>query len=238
VISATVENGRSSISKSSEGRGPLSADVPGQGNQPDLGRIYTQYNRRVYTLCLRMVGDPAEAADLTQEAFIRVFLKLHTFRGESAFSTWLHRVVVNVVLRQFRRKGRRSMLQEEEPLPDEQSDTPCRELGAPDLALLGMLDRLSLERAIAQLPPRYRLVFLLHDVQGYAHCEIARSAGISVGTSKSHLHKARRQMRKLLLSPARPAPRETSVDTYQAAWHPALAKSPFGSSLKGLMLEN
>jgi RNA polymerase sigma-70 factor (ECF subfamily) len=169
-----------------------------QGDAAAFERIYRLHQRRVYSLCLRMVGNAAEAEDLTQEAFLQLFRKIHTFRGESAFSTWLHRLAVNVVLMRLRKKTLAETSLEEQTEPDEETGGPRRDVGGPDLALSGSIDRVNLERAIAQLPPGYKTVFVLHDVQGYEHNEIAEIMDCSIGNSKSQLHKARMRLRELL----------------------------------------
>ena len=147
-----------------------------------------------------MVGNPADAEDLMQEAFLQLFRKIGTFRGESAFSTWLHRMTVNVVLMRLRKKSLPAASLEETTEPDEETGGPRKDIGAPDLGLSGAVDRVNLERAIGQLPPGYRAVFVLHDVQGYEHNEIAGMVGCSIGNSKSQLHKARMKLRELLKS--------------------------------------
>ncbi len=150
-----------------------------------------------------MVGNPADAEDLMQEAFLQLFRKIGTFRGESAFSTWLHRMTVNVVLLRLRKKSLPAASLEETTEPDEETGGPRKDIGAPDLGLSGAVDRVNLERAIGQLPPGYRAVFVLHDVQGYEHNEIADIMDCSVGNSKSQLHKARTRLRELLQESAR-----------------------------------
>ncbi len=145
-----------------------------------------------------MVSNTAEAEDLTQEAFLQLFRKISTFRGESAFSTWLHRMAVNVVLMRLRRKTGSESSLEELTEPDEESGGPRKDFGAPDLRLSGSIDRVNLDRAVEQLPPGYRAVFVLHDVQGYEHNEIAEIMGCSIGNSKSQLHKARMRLREML----------------------------------------
>ena len=160
--------------------------------------LYQLHSRRVYALCLRMVSNPADAEDLAQEAFLQLFRKISTFRGESAFSTWLHRMTVNVVLMRLRKKSLPTDSLEETIDPDAENSAPKRDVGAPDLRLSGAVDRVNLERSIEKLPPGYRTVFVLHDVQGYEHNEIAGIMGCSVGNSKSQLHKARTRLRELL----------------------------------------
>jgi RNA polymerase sigma-70 factor (ECF subfamily) len=169
-----------------------------QGNANAFEQLYRLHGRRVYALCLRMVGNPADAEDLAQEAFLQLFRKIGTFRGESAFSTWLHRMTVNVVLMRLRKKSLPAVSLEETTEPDEESGGPRKDVGAPDLLLTGSIDRVNLQRCMEQLPPGYRTVFVLHDVQGYEHNEIADIMGCSIGNSKSQLHKARMRIRELL----------------------------------------
>jgi RNA polymerase sigma-70 factor (ECF subfamily) len=156
------------------------------------------HSRRVYALCLRMIGDPVEAEDLTQEAFLQLFRKIHTFRGESAFSSWLHRLTANIVLMRFRKKRPVQISLDEVTRPDDEKERPVFEIGVPDLRLSGLFDRFNLHAALEKLPEGYRSMFLLHDVHGYEHNEIAGMLGCSVGNSKSQLHKARKRLRELL----------------------------------------
>jgi RNA polymerase sigma-70 factor (ECF subfamily) len=167
------------------------------GDHQAFAHLYGQHKRRIYSLCLRMVGNIAEAEDLTQEAFMQLHRKIATFRGDSAFSTWLHRLAINVVLMQLRKKGLPLISLDEvmEPTPEE---GPGRSFGAPDLTLTGTIDRLALERAVAELPAGYRLIFILHDVEGFEHNEIAAMLECSIGNSKSQLHKARLKLRDAL----------------------------------------
>jgi RNA polymerase sigma-70 factor (ECF subfamily) len=158
--------------------------------------LYNLHKRRVYSLCLRMTANTAQAEDLTQEAFLQLFRKIATFRGESAFSTWLHRMSVNVVLMHLRKKGL-PVVSLEETIETEE-ETPRKELGAQDPVLAGSINRLQLQRAIDDLPPGYRTIFVLHDVEGYEHNEIAGMVGCSIGNSKSQLHKARMKLREFL----------------------------------------
>ncbi len=179
-----------------------------QGDAAAFERIYRLHNRRVYSLCLRMVGNTAEAEDLTQEAFLQLFRKIATFRGESAFSTWLHRLAVNVVLMRLRKKRLPETSLEEVTEPDEESGGPRKDVGGPDPLLIGSIDRVNLERAMEQLPPGYKMAFVLHDIQGYEHNEIAEIMGCSIGNSKSQLHKARMRLRELLQEAQREKARE------------------------------
>ena len=179
-----------------------------QGDADAFERIYRLHNRRVYALCLRMVGNTAEAEDLAQEAFLQLFRKIGTFRGESAFSTWLHRLSVNVVLMRLRKKTLPATSLDEPAESEDDSPGPRRDVGGPDLRLSGSIDRVNLERAVEQLPPGYRSIFVLHDVQGYEHNEIARIMNCSIGNSKSQLHKARMRLRELLKETERARARE------------------------------
>ena len=171
-----------------------------QGDAEAFQLLYNLHKRRVYSLCLRMTGNTASAEDLTQEAFLQLFRKIGTFRGESAFSTWLHRLAVNVVLMHLRKKGLPEISFQEALEPAEE-DGPKKDIGAHDQTLTGSIDRVNLERAVETLPPGYRIIFVLHDVEGYEHNEIAEMMGCSIGNSKSQLHKARMRLRELLKSP-------------------------------------
>ena len=172
------------------------------GDHYAFAQLYSIHKRRIYSLCLRMVGNAAEAEDLTQEAFLQLHRKIATFRGDSAFSTWLHRMAINVVLMRLRKKGLSLISLDEamEPAPEER---PGRSFGAPDLTLTGSIDRLALERAVANLPAGYRLIFVLHDIEGYEHNEIASMLDCSIGNSKSQLHKARLKLREALRKTSR-----------------------------------
>jgi RNA polymerase sigma-70 factor (ECF subfamily) len=167
------------------------------GDHFAFAQLYSLHKRRIYSLCLRMVGNVSEAEDLTQEAFLQLHRKIGTFRGDSAFSTWLHRLAINVVLMHLRKKGLSLMSMDEamEPAPE---GSPGRGFGAPDMTLTGSIDRMALERAVGELPAGYRLVFVLHDIEGYEHHEIASMLDCSIGNSKSQLHKARLRLRDAL----------------------------------------
>jgi RNA polymerase sigma-70 factor (ECF subfamily) len=156
--------------------------------------LYQRYHRRTYSLCLRMTNSQTEAEDLTQEVFIQLFRKIGSFRGDSAFSTWLHRLTVNQVLMHFRRRSVKNEKTSEDGEIPEQTVS-----GTENPNKMPVIDRLALNRAIEQLPPGYKKVFWLHDVEGYEHEEIARMLKLSVGTSKSQLHKARLKLRGLLI---------------------------------------
>ncbi len=164
------------------------------GNLPAFEVIYQRYHRRTYSLTMRMTNNASEAEDLTQEVFIQLFRKAGSFRGDSAFSTWLHRLTVNQVLMHFRR---RSVKNEKVSDSGEMPEQTVHGTANPNK--MPVVDRIALKNAIAELPNGYRNVFVLHDVQGYEHEEVARMMGISVGTSKSQLHKARLKLRGLLI---------------------------------------
>ena len=167
--------------------------------------LYARHKRRVFSLCLRMTGNYTQAEDLTQEAFLQLYRKIASFRGESAFSTWLHRLAVNIVLMHMRKKTL-AEVSLEETLEPQSEDGPRKDIGTRDDVLHGAIDRIVLEGAIANLPPGYRIIFVLHDVEGYEHNEIAEMLGCSIGNSKSQLHKARMKLRTLLpLENGRPA---------------------------------
>ena len=168
-----------------------------QGDGVAFETLYDLHKRRVYSLCLRMIGNEAGAEDLTQEAFLQVYRKIGTFRGQSEFSTWLHRVVVNVVLMHFRKK-RLLTVSLEEPLDQEERDGPKKYFGTQDNLLAGSIDRITLERAIGELPAGYRNVFVLLDIEGYKHNEAAALMGCTIGNTKSQLHKARLKLRLIL----------------------------------------
>lgn len=155
--------------------------------------LYRRHFRRVYSLALRMTGRPEEAEDLTQETFTHLYNKIGSFRGESAFTTWLHRMTVNQVLMHFRRRKSRPEFTTFE------GETPVQIVqGTENQDKMPVVDRLILENAIQKLPPGYRSVFVLHDIEGYEHGEIGEMLGISEGTSKSQLHKARLKLRELI----------------------------------------
>ena len=168
-----------------------------QGDKRAFEFIYRSYCEFVHRICLRMLRDPAEAEDAAQDVFVCVFCKINTFRGESAFSSWLYRLTTNSVLMRFRKNKRRSAwISLEEHGEDDAAS--FSEIGVPDLNLSGLLDRIDLQSAIDVLPNGYKRAFVLHDIQGYDHSEIAKMFGNSAGNSKSQLHKARHRLRKLL----------------------------------------
>jgi len=169
------------------------------GDMGAFEEIYQRHHRRVYSICLRMLQNAYEAEDLTQDVFIQLYRKVGSFRGDSAFTTWLHRMTVNQVLMHFRKRNVKYEKTTEE------GDTPDQVVtGTADPDKMPIVDKIALESAIDQLPMGYKNVFVLHDVEGFEHEEVARILGCSVGTSKSQLHKARLKLRKLLKKKANP----------------------------------
>jgi RNA polymerase sigma-70 factor (ECF subfamily) len=160
-----------------------------QGDVGAFEKLYRSHVGRVYATCLRLSGDPDRAEEITQDVFLRLWQKIQTFKGQSAFSSWLHRLTVNLVVDRMRWEQRRSKW---ERISDDLESHPMqKEDVSPGT-------RLALEAAVAALPPGARIVFVLHDVEGYRHEEIAEMVGIASGTSKAQLHRARRLLRKML----------------------------------------
>jgi RNA polymerase sigma-70 factor, ECF subfamily len=157
------------------------------GDQTAFRDLYRQHAGRVYALCLRLTGDRREAEERTQDVFVRLWDKLRSFRGDSAFSSWLHRLAVNVVWNERRTTGRR----EQRVMTAEAPDAAAPHYDRPILSI-------DLERAIAELPDGAREVFVLFDIEGYGHGEIAELTGIAEGTSKAQLFRARRLLREKL----------------------------------------
>lgn len=167
------------------------------GDEAAVERLYCLHSQRIYTLCLYMTSNQAEAEDLTQEAFLQAFRKLNAFRGEAAFSTWIYRIAINVVLMRFRRKKLPEVSLED---VTGHHGVPARIVRSDKLAdpAGNLVDRLTLRRALDQLPKGFKRVLIMHDIQGYEHNEIAKLTGRTVGNSKSQLHRARRRLRELL----------------------------------------
>lgn len=169
------------------------AQLAAAGDSEAFEKIYRRYHHRVYSLCLQMIRNVTQAEDLAQEVFIQLFRKIHTFRGDSSFNTWLHRLTVNHVLMYFRRP----IVKSERTTDD--GTLPVQIInGTANPSRMAVVDRISLREAIRQLPSGYRKVFILHDVEGYEHEEIAQMLGCATGTSKSQLHKARLKLRTIL----------------------------------------
>ena len=159
------------------------------GERRAFETLYRENVGRVYALCLRMSGDADRAEELTQDVFVRAWSRLSSFRGDSQFSTWLHRIAVNAVLQKRRGDKRRELRVE---------TRDARDLAEAPAMRVSTAERMDLERAVAALPEGARAVFLLHDVQGYKHHEIADMMGLAVGTTKAQLHRARRLLREAL----------------------------------------
>jgi RNA polymerase sigma-70 factor (ECF subfamily) len=167
------------------------------GDEEAFATLFRQHKSRVYSVCLLMTKDVAEAEDLTQEAFLQVFRTIGTFRGDAAFSTWLYRIAVNTVLMKLRRRKSPAAISLDEPVNPE-SPSLHRDFGKNDPDLSGAVDRIALRRAIEELPEGCRKIFALHEVEGYQHHEIAELLDCSIGNSKSQLHKAKLKLRDLL----------------------------------------
>ena len=167
----------------------IAADVVARAQQGDsaaFAAIYHAHAGRVFALCVRMSGDRVAATELAQDVFVRLWEKLPQFRGDSAFATWLHRLAVNVVLERSRGDLRR--LDRVGSTEDEGADAPTLATG------MSLEDRLDLERAVGLLPAGPRQVFVLHEIEGFAHEEIATMTGLAVATVRVHLFRARRQL--------------------------------------------
>jgi len=180
-----------------------------QGDEQAFAILFQTHKKRVYSVCLLMTKDVADAEDLTQEAFLQVFRSVGSFRGDSAFSTWLYRVAVNTVLMKLRRRKAPPLLSLDEPVS---ADSPSlkRDVGKPDASLFSAIDRIALRRAMLELPQGCRKIFALHEVEGYQHHEIAKMLDCSVGNSKSQLHKAKMKMRDLLFPKRRTLKRSSN----------------------------
>lgn len=190
------------------------SELPGAALIGDFDDLYQTHHRRVYRQCLRMVRNPEDAEDLTQEVFLQLFRKVHTFRGDSNFSTWLHRLTVNTVLMSLRRVRRAGVLLtslDSTPGAEETVSDMVNTLNALPSPATHQLTRIGLQVALARLSSGYKDIFLLHDVEGYRHEEIAKLLGISEGTSKSQLHKARLRLRFYLQSGRRAGFRKFSL---------------------------
>ncbi len=175
-----------STAHESEGERVLAAAA---GDMEAFESLYREHVGRVNALCLRMTRNPTEAEELVQDVFVRVYQKLDAFRGESAFSTWIHRIAVNTTIEHLRRRSRWRERHDASVDPESSLDRTFAQSAGADL---------DLEYAIARLPEQARLVFVMHDIEGYKHKEIAEQSGIAVGTCKAHLHRARQLLRERL----------------------------------------
>ena len=225
VISATAPNVIPAINETHRTASERSLVERAQtGDEEAFAELFQSHKKRVYSVCLLMTKDIAEAEDLTQEAFLQVFRTVGSFRGESAFSTWLYRVAVNTVLMKLRRRKSPPIVSLDEPVS---SETPSlrRDVGKADLHLNGVVDRITLRRAMQELPEGCRRIFALHEVEGYQHHEIAKMLDCSIGNSKSQLHKAKMKMRDLLF-PKRRVLRRAAVNHASDASSFDTAKKP------------
>ena len=199
VSEAKETSGVSKIADVSKAKDFELTQAAATGDMVAFEELYQRHHRRVYSICMRMLQNTYEAEDLTQDVFIQLYRKVGSFRGDSAFTTWLHRMTVNQVLMHFRKRNVKfEKTTDEGETPDQivaGTDNPYR---------MPIVDKIALENAIDQLPPGYQNVFVLHDVEGFEHEEVARILGCSVGTSKSQLHKARLKLRRLLKKKANP----------------------------------
>jgi len=210
VISATETNLIPASNKTKRPESERSLVQRAQkGDEQAFAALFQSHKKRVYSVCLLMTKDIAEAEDLTQEAFLQVFRSVSSFRGDSAFSTWLYRVAVNTVLMKLRRRKSPPIVSLDEPVSPE-SPSLRRDVGRVDPRLNGTIDRITLRRAMQELPEGCREIFVLHEVQGYQHHEIAEMLDCSVGNSKSQLHKAKMKMRDLLFPKRRVLRRPTA----------------------------
>jgi len=184
---------------SSPTNGDSDVALAASGDRQAFERLYRQHVNRVFSLCARMVADRLRAEELTQDVFVRAWEKLHLFRGESSFGTWLHRMTVNVVLNARKSEGRRQSRFEE---TDDESGGVDAMAASRTSGVAGTPlppgDLLDLEEAMKRLPPGARRVFILHDVEGYKHGEIAEMLGVTTGATKAQLHRARLLLREAL----------------------------------------
>ena len=162
------------------------------GDRKAFERLYRSHVNRVFTLCTRMCGSRVRGEELTQDVFVRAWEKLPQFRGDAQFSTWIHRVAVNIVLTDRKNEARnRKRMVEDEP---EKGETPLQKASVTP----GYGDRMDITAAMEQLPKGARQIFVLHDIEGYKHEEIAEMCGITAGGSKAQLHRARLLLREAL----------------------------------------
>jgi RNA polymerase sigma-70 factor (ECF subfamily) len=173
------------------------------GDHEAFSEIYSRHKKRVFSICMRIVRDFALAEDLTQETFLQVHRKITSFRGDSDFTTWLHRLAVNTVLMHMRKRVL-SVVSLDHLMAEVPEERAGRDFGTRDLTQAGVIDRLTIDRALSTLAPGYRLVYILHDVEGFNHGEIASMQECTCGNSKSQLHKARRALRSTLAAQGMP----------------------------------
>lgn len=186
------------------------------GDEDAFSKLYQQHKRRVLSICMNMVHNFSLAEDLMQETFLQVHRKLASFRAESAFTTWLHRITVNIVLMHLRKRAL-PVVSLDELMANVPGEHIGRGVAMHDLAQVGVIDRVAINRATLNLAPSYRSIFLLHDVHGFQHKEIACMLDCTLGRSKTQLHKARRELRCVLAKRSAAVRRNTSVTSKLAA---------------------
>lgn len=186
------------------------------GDEDAFSKLYQQHKRRVLSICMNMVHNFSLAEDLMQETFLQVHRKLASFRAESAFTTWLHRITVNIVLMHLRKRAL-PVVSLDELMANVPGEHIGRGVPMHDLAQVGVIDRVAIDRATLNLAPDYRSFFLLHDVHGFQHKEIACMLDCTLGRSKTQLHKARRELRCVLAKRSAAVRRNTSVTSKLAA---------------------
>jgi len=170
-----------------------------EGDVEAFATLYGKYRDRIHAICLRMIKDPFLAEDMLQQTFLCAFRRIRSFRGDSLFSTWLHRIAINVILMHFRR-CKTSPIENLNDVPCPEGDPlDAEQFHVEDRHLSHVVERIELEKAIDSLPPGYRLMFVLHDIEGFEHTEIAALLGCTPGNTKSQLFKARKRLRKLLI---------------------------------------
>ena len=212
-VSPTEPNGTSAVSRAQT------------GDHDAFAELYGQHKKRVFFICMRIVRDFDLAEDLTQETFLQVHRKLASFRGDSLFTTWLHRLAVNTVLMHLRKRAL-SVISLDHLMSSVDEEHAGRSFGKRDLTQTGAVDRLAINRAVATLTPGYRNIFLLHDVQGFDHVEVASMLNCSYGSTKSQLHRARRALRGALTPHIGSGLRESVDRTKDLFLVPAPAVTP------------
>jgi len=168
------------------------------GDTDAFSQLYWELRTRVFSICMRMVHDFELAEDLTQETFLQLHRKITSFRGDSLFTTWLHRMTINIVLMRLRKRVLPVVSLDHMMISVTSEEKIERDFGTCDQAQVGVVDRLAIDRALANLPPGCRNIYVLHDVQGFQHKEIASMQRCSLGNSKSQLHRARLALRSAL----------------------------------------
>jgi RNA polymerase sigma-70 factor, ECF subfamily len=208
VISSTATDLIANAKEKNDGSEHSLVHRAQEGDDDAFATLFERHKKRIYSVCLLMTKDVAEAEDLTQEAFLQAFRTIRTFRGDAAFSTWLYRIAINTVLMKLRRHKSKALLSLSQPVSPE-SPSLSLDIGMPDMRLSGTIDRIALLRALEELPNGCKTIFSLHEIEGYQHQEIAALLHCSIGNSKSQLHKAKLKMRDLLFPKGRILRRRT-----------------------------